>query len=777
MRFSASLCLLGAFIFMSSAIADNRIPVQNDGDGVTGSYNILVIPVEFSNWAHDKPIGADNPYHEPVSIAELSELYNTKARDYYLDVSRNKIDMTFHVFDQWINMGNMEQYAGSAFAPTSLLTGAISSYNSARSGIWQHESYYDKTVIVFAGPSWADEWDDEWAGTGWDPDSDFIHPIAYLAGDNGKANCISAHDGIGVITHELGHAVFNTKDKDVSNRIPAYRFQLVGAGSWNGVNPDTPDVYQSEDSLKNTIPVLISPWNRVNLGWETQPLDLGAGNLTSVVRLAAATDVNAVTNTQSGQRNLVTVNAGGGEYYILENRQKTSWDISLPDWGLLIWKINDNWRSYADKDSGYSDGIWEDVVDAHPETTDQPSDYKYYFIDHRTRAFNSFTDSETNAEKNPLGLFDATLKVGESLTLPGTNVVVRVLESSLTEGSLVELNNVNQNIEDGEPCSDCQPENEAPTAQFNFVADQLTVQFNDQSVDYDGQVVEWLWDFGDGSGSTDASPLHTYSTAGEYSVNLTVSDDDGAQNSTTQSINVSEDIDPSPPPVDEKALQNGIPKTGLSSSTRYEEINYYIDVPEGVSELNVTLAGDNGDVDLYVAFDREASRGDYDKRAIRSGSNESITVSQPEGGRYYIMLRTYREYTDVTLTASYSEPTPPPVIDDYYSSTDSVDIPDNDENGVVSSINVDSTNSASAVVVSLNITHTYKGDLIVTLIAPDATEWVLHDREGGSANNVELEVELSPSTSNVAGEWQLKVQDLASRDTGTLQNWSLGFIQ
>ena len=380
MSYCASLCLLGAFLFNSTAMADARIPVQNEGSGVSGSYNILVIPVEFSNWKHDKAIAEDNPYHQPISIAELNELYNSKARDYYLDVSRNKVGMTFHVYDQWLNMGNMEQFAGSAFAPTSLLSGAISSYNSARTGNWQAESYYDKTVIVFAGPSWADEWDEEWVNTGWDPDSDFIHPIAYLAGDNGKANCISAHDGIGVITHELGHALLNIKDKDVSNRIPAYRFQLVGAGSWNGVNQQTPDVYQAEDSLKNNIPVLISPWNRVNLGWEAQPLDLSSGNLTSVVRLAAATDVSAITNEQSGQRNLVTINAGGSKYYILEYRQKTSWDISLPDWGLLIWKINDNWRSNANKDAGYGSGIWEDVIDAHPETTDQPSDYKYYYV-------------------------------------------------------------------------------------------------------------------------------------------------------------------------------------------------------------------------------------------------------------------------------------------------------------------------------------------------------------------------------------------------------------
>ena len=51
----------------------------------------------------------------------------------------------------------------------------------------------------------------------------------------------------------------------------------------------------------------------------------------------------------------------------------------------------------------------------------------------------------------------------------------------------------------------------------------LSVQFTDLSEN----ATEWNWDFGDGNTSTDQNPMHTFSTAGEYTVNLTVSNEYG----------------------------------------------------------------------------------------------------------------------------------------------------------------------------------------------------------------------------------------------------------
>lgn len=60
------------------------------------------------------------------------------------------------------------------------------------------------------------------------------------------------------------------------------------------------------------------------------------------------------------------------------------------------------------------------------------------------------------------------------------------------------------------------------------------VAFTDTSVDPDGTIVSWLWDFGDGSPvSTAQHPTHRWDTAGSYSVTLTVVDDRGATGSAT----------------------------------------------------------------------------------------------------------------------------------------------------------------------------------------------------------------------------------------------------
>ena len=65
--------------------------------------------------------------------------------------------------------------------------------------------------------------------------------------------------------------------------------------------------------------------------------------------------------------------------------------------------------------------------------------------------------------------------------------------------------------------------------------------FTDESRDPNDDIVSWAWDFGDGSISTDASPIHEFAASGEYSVSLTVTDSEGNSHTTTQSVIVSTD--------------------------------------------------------------------------------------------------------------------------------------------------------------------------------------------------------------------------------------------
>ncbi len=107
-------------------------------------------------------------------------------------------------------------------------------------------------------------------------------------------------------------------------------------------------------------------------------------------------------------------------------------------------------------------------------------------------------------------------------------------------------------------------------------------------------------------------------------------------------------------------------------------------------------------------------------------------------------------------------------------------IPDNNSRGIKDKLICQDAFSISTINVGVDISHTYIGDLRVTLISPSGTAMVLHDREGGSANDLHAQFDSTsaPQLSLVAGEqvngeWLLHVQDLAAADRGRLKSWSL----
>ena len=109
--------------------------------------------------------------------------------------------------------------------------------------------------------------------------------------------------------------------------------------------------------------------------------------------------------------------------------------------------------------------------------------------------------------------------------------------------------------------------------------------------------------------------------------------------------------------------------------------------------------------------------------------------------------------------------------------TNSADYTINDNATVESPITVSGRtgNAPSNTPVAVNIVHTYIGDMKVDLVAPDGSVYVLHNRSGGSADNINQTYTTNLSSEPINGTWKLRVNDNANADTGYINSWSITF--
>lgn len=87
------------------------------------------------------------------------------------------------------------------------------------------------------------------------------------------------------------------------------------------------------------------------------------------------------------------------------------------------------------------------------------------------------------------------------------------------------------------------PANLPPVAAFTYsvedAEDTQTIHFDAAtSLDEDGTIATYVWDFGDSTGATGVEADRTYLAGGDFEVTLTVTDDEGESHSTTQTVTV-----------------------------------------------------------------------------------------------------------------------------------------------------------------------------------------------------------------------------------------------
>ena len=233
-----------------------------------------------------------------------------------------------------------------------------------------------------------------------------------------------------------------------------------------------------------------------------------------------------------------------------------------------------------------------------------------------------------------------------------------------------------------------------------------------------------------------------------------------------------DDSDDDDNPSDIVVLENGEAQSNLSGAQ--SSLSYFqIDIPEGAGNLRIALSGGSGDADIYVREGSMPTVDTYDHRPYLNGNNETVTIESPQAGIYYVMVRGYYAYSGAQLLVTFDEP----VDEDQstFTSTGVVAIPDNNSQGATSVIDVTRSGNSGYITVSVNISHTYRGDLTVKLYAPSGASATLASASSDSGDDIVQTYRFNASTIQSQGQWRLHAVDSAWRDVGQINEWSITF--
>lgn len=264
------------------------------------------------------------------------------ARDFFLECSDGQFSPQFDVFGPIKLSKNRSYYGGNDWYgndsnPEMMVIEACQQLDSTvdfseydRDG----DGYIDNVFIFYAGRGEASggSSDTVWPHS-WDVSSATSTPYIFDGVRLDRYGCSNEYevgrpDGVGTFVHEFSH-VMGLPDLYATSYTSAFT-----PGAWSALD-------YGPYNNNGCTPPLYGAFERYALGWmEPLPID-GAVSAT----------LNPISSNQAG----IIHTPKSNEFFLLENRQQTSWDTYIPGHGMLIWHVDYNesiWSSNTVNNSG-----------------------------------------------------------------------------------------------------------------------------------------------------------------------------------------------------------------------------------------------------------------------------------------------------------------------------------------------------------------------------------------------------------------------------------------
>ena len=298
----------------------------------TGPRKGLIILVEFANKKFRS--GNDrNLFDRIANERGFSEKgFKGSVGDYFRDQSNGMFDLSFDVIGP-VTVSNDYEYYGKNVGPDDydahpdeMIVEACKLVNDEvdfSEYDWNSDGFVEQVVVIYAGQGeangggnnsiWPHEWELVESDYGKTLRLDKVHINIYACSP--ELSSSTRLDGIGTLCHEFGHCLGlpDMYDGDSKNYGMGY-WDVMDLGTYNG------NGYQ---------PAGFTAYEKMFCGWQ-QPIVLSAD---TVINIMLAIN-------EGGDTYIIYNDAHPDEYYMLENRQKTGWDKSLPGSGLLITHID-----------------------------------------------------------------------------------------------------------------------------------------------------------------------------------------------------------------------------------------------------------------------------------------------------------------------------------------------------------------------------------------------------------------------------------------------------